>query len=343
MKIGFYNFYKYFNQNKIFTDIKTPFGENLTGHYVELAKNLSREGIQCSTIDTEDLNEYDKIVFIDYPGMHNSYLRKLVNRKNTELYLILLEPPSIKPDNWMIENQKPFKKIFTFNTQLVDNKKYFLLNNPIRIAYDETKFSNINKKNMAVMIAGNKYSNHANELYSERIKAICWFEKFQPDFFDLYGIDWDRIFLPTLGRVNFLIAHAYKKFSFLPKYRLYDSYRGRVPNKLDVLAKYKFSICFENSIEPGYISEKLFDCFSVATVPIYLGAPDIHRLIPSETYIDMREFETYRDLHDYLKALPKKQYDNYLEAIQAFLKSPAFYPWSVDYFLETIKKEVLNS
>jgi hypothetical protein len=48
----------------------------------------------------------------------------------------------------------------------------------------------------------------------------------------------------------------------------YLSYKGKIDSKKDTLEKYKFSICYENARDtPGYITEKIFDCFFAANSP----------------------------------------------------------------------------
>ena len=43
-------------------------------------------------------------------------------------------------------------------------------------------------------------------------------------------------------------------------------------SKISFLRDYKFNIAFENSSAPGYITEKLVDCYMANTVPIYWGS-----------------------------------------------------------------------
>lgn len=43
------------------------------------------------------------------------------------------------------------------------------------------------------------------------------------------------------------------------------------PDKFDAIAPYKYSIIIESENEPWYFSEKLIDCLSVGTIPIYWG------------------------------------------------------------------------
>ena len=48
-----------------------------------------------------------------------------------------------------------------------------------------------------------------------------------------------------------------------------------------------FAICYENARDiPGYITEKIFDCFFAGCVPIYWGgAPNVTDHIPANTFI----------------------------------------------------------
>lgn len=47
-----------------------------------------------------------------------------------------------------------------------------------------------------------------------------------------------------------------------------------IDDKAEALDDYMFSIAIENSQDPGYITEKLTDCFITGTVPLYCGAPN---------------------------------------------------------------------
>ena len=142
------------------------------------------------------------------------------------------------------------------------------------------------------MIAGNKSLKSALELYSERIKAIRWFGKNHPKDFDLYGFGWDDY--PSSNSLFVKLFNKMRKKIMPP----FPSYKGTVKRKNDVLLKYKFSICYENARDiSGYITEKIFDCFFSACVPIYLGADNVTEYIPSECFIDKRKFNTYSGLN----------------------------------------------
>ena len=122
----------------------------------------------------------------------------------------------------------------------------------------------------------------------------------------------------------------------------YQSYRGPVVSKRETLKKYKFAICYENSIFPGWITEKIFDCFLAGCVPIYLGDPNVTDRIPRDAFIDMRQFKSYSHLYDYIKGMSDTEYLKYIDAIKAFIGSEANYSFTAECFADTICSEILK-
>jgi len=90
---------------------------------------------------------------------------------------------------------------------------------------------------------------------------------------------------------------------------------GRV-SKLATIARYKFTLAFENSIAPDYVTEKFFDPLIVGSVPVYLGAPDVAGYAPGERcYLDVTDFSGPRALAERLSFLAEheSEYARYLE------------------------------
>ena len=147
-----------------------------------------------------------------------------------------------------------------------------------------------------------------SELYLERLSAIRHFG--DADGFDLYGRGWDQ---PTSGADR------------ATQSAINRSYRGEIPphDKVSVLGGYRFSLCFENTAFPGYITEKIFDCLVAGNIPVYLGAPDIADFVPPEAFIDFREFGSYAQLEAHLRAMTKAEASRRLEAAGEFLASDA--------------------
>lgn len=47
--------------------------------------------------------------------------------------------------------------------------------------------------------------------------------------------------------------------------------RRPVPEKLSIFQRYRFVLCFENDLYPGYVTEKPFDAWTAGSVPLYWG------------------------------------------------------------------------
>jgi len=74
--------------------------------------------------------------------------------------------------------------------------------------------------------------------------------------------------------------------------------------KRETIARYKFCLSFENTIEPDYVTEKFFDPLTVGTVPVYRGAPNIRDFAPGDDcFIDVRDFANPAELAAYLDHL----------------------------------------
>lgn len=166
-------------------------------------------------------------------------------------------------------------------------------------------YFNNHKEKFLVMINTNAVPHGLrNEFYGERLKAIKYFSN-SPDF-DLYGYRWDRA----------------------PKHPLYFHYgryvrktwRGTTPDKLKTTSEYKFTLCFENCAYPGYVSEKIFDCLAVGSIPIYLGAPDITSVVPESCFIDFRKFSVYPELDKFLRGFGEEDIDKYRNSIRNFIQ-----------------------
>lgn len=157
------------------------------------------------------------------------------------------------------------------------------------------------------------------DLYAERLRAIGHFAH-QPDFV-LHGVGWDDRRIRDLGPYRQGVTR---------------SYRGPVKSKLSTLSGYRFALCFENTVFPGYITEKLLDCLFAGTIPVYLGAPDVDRYIPSDLFVDVRAFSSYSDLEEALRSLSMSEAERHLAAARDFTSSPAFAKFRSDFFITRI-------
>jgi hypothetical protein len=336
LHIGIWNNYEQFSGNRIFDPAAYTIGDDLGYPVINLRRLLNEKGIKIDTLDLYPPEEFDRIIFIDFPGSKRFDPEKLRKKKNN-LYLFMTEVEIIYPPNVDGRNHRFFKKIFTFRDDLVDNRKFYKFFLPVKIPSGPQPANN--KKDLfCTMIAGNKKNSDPRELYSERDRAVRWFEKNHPGEFDLYGTGWDkRTFKRPFGWLN---RYEILRMTF---YRTYTSYMGSILKKRDILSKYSFSICYENARDiQGYITEKIFDCFFAGCVPVYLGAPNITDFIPGDTFIDKRNFKSYEDLYSFMKGMPAVEYGKFISNIESFVQGDLICPFSAESFAELVMKNIVD-
>lgn len=338
-KIGFCNMHRQLNRNNfLFEHANTAIGDDLLKPFQELRRRAAERGVILATVDVMPVEEMDALVFIDMPDRKNQYFRKALTM-GIPLYLMILESPLVRKENYDPANHRHFTRVLTYDDSLIDGVFYVKLNYAFSFP-DGVRSTSPDREKLCVMIAGNKKSRHPQELYSERIKAIRWFEEHHPADFDLYGLGWDEHSFRGMKLSRFLNPVKVMKKLFAPRYA---SYRGRVERKRPVLERYRFSLCYENIKDvPGYITEKIFDSFLAGCVPVYLGANNVTDHVPPDCFIDRRRFESYDELYNCLASMPAARFREYQENIVRYLQSDRARLFSVEHFTATLLHAILD-
>jgi len=82
--------------------------------------------------------------------------------------------------------------------------------------------------------------------------------------------------------------------------------------KLATIRQYRFTLAFENSMTPDYVTEKFFQPLLVGSVPIYRGAPNVAEFAPApHSYIDASNFNGPAELAGFLSAMTDAEYASY--------------------------------
>lgn len=328
-------------------------GDHILAPYAFLYDWLTARGIRVHTADRllRGKTCSGTNIYISF-GIWKNY-RKLAQRRDVSLSAFFaFEGPIVDPAMYLelASVQDYFQRIYSFSDG--DSLKPFL-RRPLSCqrfqipqSFDGVREEIWNRQDRGflVMINSNRLPClYVQELYTERMRALEFFGR--TGDIDLYGLGWDgspyrpfRIRLPgTLQRLGRLGLHYWECLRPDPLLRAARRvWRGPTLNKGETLAKYTFSLVFDNQILSGWITEKIFDCFFCGTIPIYWGAPDIEEYIPKECFIDMRRFSGYPELRTYLKSLSAQEICAYREQARAFLGSPRFRPFTKQAFAERI-------
>lgn len=303
--------------------------------YYVLKKELENNGCYVRSLEEvsqdphSDYMKADAIITMNVDPEISNRIEKYNHTasKKIKLYSVALEPPHVDWQAYNILFYEKYDLIFLLDDSLQRNypqlKKYIKINYPQRNL--ELRSNPIPFKERKLLTMVNSYKLKASysptreyDLYQQRLRLIDYFEG--KDCFDFYGALWQD-----------------------GPYKHHASFKGPVANKYTTLQKYKFIICFENSyITPGYITEKIFDSFISATVPVYYGAPNVTDYIPAETFIDMRNFSNFEELHVFLEAMSEATYNNYLCAIQSFLKTTEAFSFLNTSVAQIITKHIID-
>jgi hypothetical protein len=288
--------------------------------FAQVRDTLRLRGHEVHTADLLPAPSSDRRIDYFSLGVLDRY-RSMRSRPDVRLRaFVVFEPPVVDTRLYkaLPELTSAFEEVYLHNTEGdgyslsgVDTSKLRKLYWPQpRLDVIEPFWSNTDRQQRIVVVNGNhRPSARPNELYSVRIEAMGALAA--TGSIDLYGRGWAKWW----SRASM----------WLPYWRhrraLMSIYRGPCKSKYEVLSKYDFSLCFENMSMKGYVTEKIFDCFYAGTIPVYLGAHDIGDLIPSDSYIDCRNIEDWRQLLQILLALSHSQKLRLKKAGQSFIHS----------------------
>lgn len=273
-----------------------------------------------TTIDWKIISEYDDWNVIDYFVFYNfnyswglSILKKINRmRKRNRIIFCMMEPDTViffHSKKYLPLIKRFTDCIVTWNKDMVNDRDVFFSffhgwqsgneaqENVVPLSFEDKK--------LLCNISCNKFSKHADELYSERVRVIEYFEKNHSNDFELYGKGWES-------------CH-------------YLTYRGTCITKEEVYRKFRFALSLENEKNVrGYITEKILDCIKSSIVPIYAGADDIAEYIPKGCFIAYDEFANLDRLYEFLISMDSDTYENYMIAQKNFVLTCGYAPFTIE-------------
>lgn len=176
----------------------------------------------------------------------------------------LLEPRAINPQmyNWIEQNNRLFNFVLTYDLDLVKKGENYL--------YYPHSMCWIDNANVNVIRNLNEYNN-INTIKTKNCSIIASAKN------------------DTIGHQlrHKIIGQQY------PDVNVFGRGYKPVDNKSEALNEYRFSIVVENSIQRGYFTEKIIDCFATMTIPIYWGDTAVNDHFASDGIL---RFNTLKEL-----------------------------------------------
>jgi hypothetical protein len=94
---------------------------------------------------------------------------------------------------------------------------------------------------------------------------------------------------------------------------VYGSNSLNIPiSKYETAKEYKFMLCFENDLYPGYLTEKLLDAYMCETVPLYRGLFGQEEHVNQRALINAANFDSLESFSHYVGKMNEFEYDETL-------------------------------
>ena len=298
-----------------------------------------RYDVEVHTYDCVDAvsDDVKAVLYFDYSWRYagtDTLLERVPFEKRA---LMIIEPKNINPSIYYLSRYRNrFSTIFTWDRKLLSRYPHYKpVNVPVGAepsSYRENRFGGISfdEKKLLIAVSRNRWAYMPQSTYGLRKAAYRYFETNCKDGFDLYGQGWNK---PVTKLEKWF---GYHKFS---------CYRGEISggwdDKVSCMAHYRFALCYENNAsQPGYVSEKITDCFCARCVPIYYGSPGVEDLIPQDCWIDAKRFRNFREMQDFIVNMTPERHAEHLAAIEDFMHSSALDFFSTDHYFTTLAEGV---
>jgi hypothetical protein len=87
-----------------------------------------------------------------------------------------------------------------------------------------------------------------------------------------------------------------------------NSRNNRANTKGDILGKFHFALCFENTLADYYVTERLWESIHYGCLPIYYSNNTIYQDFPRDSFIDYRDFNNSGELFKYINGMTTEEW-----------------------------------
>ena len=205
------------------------------------------------------------------------------------------------------KNNIMYSKKFTFSTIFENNIDHHI---PTGF-HDYIKIKNLNLwNNNYINIKKRKYLfgycilNTHSKVLTERSKFIDIFTEYTPETY-------------ALGQYcNPKSIHTKLKFDYNGDKNHFNFLNNNSDKSTRELIKkyseFKFILAAENTIEYGYMTEKIINALAAGAIPIYIGCSKyIKKIINPARIIIVNDFPNYKNCIEYILSLTEEDFDNY--------------------------------
>jgi hypothetical protein len=236
-------------------------------------------------------------VFISIDHSDENYKVISTNQSLKKKILILIEPPSINPNQYEERVWNYYDLLITTPTLsglvpnsytwipgFIDDKEFNSIDSVEPLSNRDFKFG---------LLASNKYSPINSSLYQFRKQVLIEFSKLNILVF-VGGLNWNQSWVwKTKEAFKSVILNLkyFRSFNLMGLFKSLCLRKkdfisvGKIPDSYDFYARTQFVICIESDVYDS--SEKIFEVIEAGAIPLYLG-PDLSAYnLPNDSYYSM--------------------------------------------------------
>ncbi|MBP0008787.1 MULTISPECIES: glycosyltransferase family 10 domain-containing protein [unclassified Roseofilum] len=226
-------------------------------------------------------------------GTCNKILDVALKFGSTKQYLIWTQEPRFSK-NFSQEISSPFlPKINVMNvyTGIFSDNYYYLpcLSEEPRLVIKRTGFENKKIVSLMTYQAGKRWRliHQGADIDLCNLRTEIALKGHNIGLLDIYGKGWPN---------GISVGQSRGKF-----------WRSR---KIEILKKYSFNLCFENTNWPYYCTEKIWDSIQGGCLPIYYGDGNkIYEDFPENSFLDYFKFRNPDLLFDYIQDIREAEFE----------------------------------
>lgn len=283
----------------------------------KLAKKLSRLGCHRFLQTAFEAPLYAPLFYdYDQPEKYR-YASRYISKSKNNGQVIIQKFPSFYRSSIKQNTKKRFNRIVC-----VAANKYRAGGFDFSMVTDKNSLVKWIKHSVGRIISPTYSASLHASLHDVRLEVLSKLSR--DDFLDLYGLGWDNHRLVPVSQ-------------FLNLQNITRAWRGVAGCKHELIQRYEFGLCIENMEQPGYVTEKIFNCLAAGVIPVYLGASDITDFVPSNVFINLRTLlDNHISVSNFLNELSQEKREAMRLSALNFLNSPQGDGYSYEGYAEWV-------
>lgn len=330
-----------FNRNALFESRRLDHSSHSPNtHWMDCFAAVYEKGKELNvlfgTVNVISRQDADVLIYMTQPISPRDVMSSRQRYPKQKVILVMYETSLGARYASNPKNHLGYDAIITYVDKYVDDKRYFFLHPRAFFRDRITRGLPFEERRMACLVGTNRkmryrtgvvamrngwrfsftdwidYAFCPGELITLRSEVGRMCAKYRDRGFDVFGEGWD----------------------LLPETRYVCQ---GVPGQcvLEYIGNYRYYFAFENhSSACSLISERVWDALWGDTVPLYLGNTKLSEFIPSECYIDGRQFQSAGEMLDCICDMPEKIWRQYHSAGREFIHSDAVNKFLPEAFAE---------